>query len=98
MRWNRVDVAGVVHDYLYNDPAYPRLQADWIWFKVARGGQGRARAWPHQVLAGLIALVLFGWWAKTAGPACTKLNKCCWLIVDLFLGLGALWAIRQMIA
>lgn len=98
MRWNRVDVAGVVHDYLYRNPIYPRLKADWIWFKVARGGRGPARAWPHQAAAGLIALVLFGWWAKATGPACTTFNKCCWLFVDLVLGLGALWVVRQMVA
>ena len=98
MRWNRVDVAGVVHDHLYRNPACSRLRADWIWFQVARGGRGPARAWLHQALAGLVALVLFGWWAKTTGPACTKLHKCCWLAVDVLLGLAALWAVRQMAA
>lgn len=95
MRWNRVDVAGVVHDCLYRNPAYPRLRADWIWFEVARSGRGQARAWPHQALAGLVALVLFGWAAKTTGPACTRLDKCGWLVVDLLLGAAVLWAVRQ---
>lgn len=98
MRWNRVDVAGVVHDCLYRDPDYPRLRADWIWFKVARSGRRRARAWPHQAVAGLVALVLFGWRAKTTGPACRKLDKWCWLVVDVLLGLAALWTVRQMVA
>lgn len=36
--WSRVDVAGVVHDFLYRQPGFPRKKADDIWEEIAREG------------------------------------------------------------
>ena len=63
MHWSRVDVAGVVHDYLYRCgagvPSYTKAHADRIWRSVALSGD--RRAWWHQAWLGWIALRLFGW-------------------------------------
>ena len=48
VRWSRVDIAGVVHDYLYETRCVPRSKADMIWRIVARAGAHRAnwiQAW-----------------------------------------------------
>ena len=45
--WSQVDVAGVVHDFLYRDTACPRAVADDVWLELARSGAvgvGRCRA------------------------------------------------------
>ena len=84
MHWSRVDVAGVVHDYLYRCgegvPDCTRARADRIWRRVARAGD--RRAWWHQAWVGWGALGLFGWcsfrrrgvWAYTKKP--TDAEKC----------------------
>lgn len=40
VRWSKVDVAGVVHDWIYRYPdGFTRRQADYIWYDLAlRGG------------------------------------------------------------
>ena len=48
VRWSRVDVAGVVHDYLYRVGGVTRKEADLIWRKVAKAGDhsaNRVQAW-----------------------------------------------------
>ena len=66
VRWSRVDVAGVVHDYLYARGALNRWQADWIWFEIARSGDHCANF--VQAVACWLALRLCGWciWCKAA--------------------------------
>ena len=85
MHWSRVDVAGVVHDYLYRCGAeesccYTKAHADRIWRRVALAGSRRALC--HQAWLGWLALRLFGWcsfhrldvWAYTAEPTASR--KC----------------------
>lgn len=64
VRWSRVDIAGVVHDYLYARGALSRWQADWVWFEIARSGSHCANL--VQAFACWLALRLFGWcvWCK----------------------------------
>ncbi|MYB04893.1 MAG: DUF1353 domain-containing protein [Gemmatimonadetes bacterium] len=66
VHWSRVDVAGVVHDYLYRcggkvRDTYPKGQSDRIWRWIALSGD--RRAWRYQAWLGWFALRLFGWWA-----------------------------------
>lgn len=66
VHWSRVDVAGVVHDYLYRcggtmPDTYSKAQSDRIWRWIALSGD--RRAWPYQAWIGWFALRLFGWWA-----------------------------------
>lgn len=66
VHWSRVDVAGVVHDYLYRcgkdvPDSYTNAEADAIWRRVAVFGD--RRAYCHQALLGWIGLRLFGWWS-----------------------------------
>lgn len=66
VRWSRVDVAGVVHDFLYARGTLGRWQADGVWYKVARSGEHRANL--LQAAACWSALRLFGWfiWIRAA--------------------------------
>lgn len=59
--WTKVDVAGVVHDYLYHCPNRigSRFREDLIWFKIARAGKWRS-SWPTAGF-GLLGILLFGW-------------------------------------
>ena len=59
VHWSKVDVAGVVHDYLYDRGTLSRWQADRVWFEVARSGDHRANC--VQAFACWLALRLFGW-------------------------------------
>ena len=66
VHWSRVDVAGVVHDYLYRcgvtlPDEYTKAQSDRIWRWIALSGD--RRAWRYQAWLGWFALRLFGWWA-----------------------------------
>lgn len=85
MHWSRVDVAGVVHDYLYRcgkemPDEYTKADADRIWRRVALAGARRALC--HQAWLGWLALRLFGWcfflrrdvWAYTDEPTASR--KC----------------------
>ena len=48
VRWSRVDIAGVVHDWLYRTGQIPRNDADRIWRMVAITGEhcaNRFQAW-----------------------------------------------------
>ena len=61
IRWSRVDIAGVVHDYLYHKQTYPRSKADRIWYLCASSGEHSAN-WV-QGWIGWMALRVGGWWA-----------------------------------
>ena len=78
--WAKVDIAGVVHDFLYWCPleakaahVTSRTCADDIWWELAGTGQHHANAVQRRL--GRIALWLFGWWAlrkalQTGGRVC----------------------------
>ena len=61
--WSRVDIAGVVHDFLYWCPqrGIDRKSADGIWREIAGAGERRAN-WFQQWL-GWTGLRIGGWWA-----------------------------------
>lgn len=59
VRWSKVDLAGVVHDGLYQTGKLPREHADTIWRLVAVAGEHRAN--PFQAWTGWAGLRLGGW-------------------------------------
>ena len=59
VRWSKIDIAGVVHDYLYDHGAGTRSNADWVWYQVAISGSHRANLLQAWIC--WISLVLFGW-------------------------------------
>lgn len=71
VRWSKVDIAGVVHDYLYQEVRGSRQHADEIWRLIAISGDHRANT--MQAWVGWSALRLGGYpiwlrykWAKMA--------------------------------
>ncbi len=58
VRWSRVDIAGVVHDWLYAKGKVTRARADDIWRALARSGRHRAGAWQARLC--WLGLRLFG--------------------------------------
>ncbi len=62
VRWSKVDVAGVVHDYLYwcARGTVPALASDWIWKEIAGSGDRYANvlqrwlAWMALALGGRV--------------------------------------------
>jgi hypothetical protein len=64
VRWSRVDIAGVVHDYLYEEQTVTRAAADRVWRVVAMAGERHANAF--QAWVGWMALRIGGWiaWNK----------------------------------
>ena len=91
IHWTRVDIAGVVHDYLYSEDKrdYSRRRADWIWFRVALSGC--RRAFPHQAVLGLIALLLFGWMLKATGSGCSWRAKLITGLVEVPAAVLLIW-------
>ena len=73
IRWSRVDVAGVVHDFLYWCPRkdISRKRSDAIWREVAGAGEHHAN-WLQQWL-GWTGLRLGGWRAHR--NACIARNS-----------------------
>lgn len=61
VRWSKVDVAGVVHDWLYQTGVTSRSHADDIWRLVAIAGEHRANAF--QAWTAWLGLRLGGWYA-----------------------------------
>lgn len=59
VRWSKVDIAGVVHDWYYQTGAASRARADKIWRLVAVAGTHRANAF--QAWVGWLALRVGGW-------------------------------------
>ena len=60
IKWSKVDIAGVVHDWLYSMSVdgFDRCRADDVWCQLA--GSGRHHANPLQRLFGWWGLRLFG--------------------------------------
>ena len=74
VRWSKVDVAGVVHDWLYAKGEMPRERADKIWRIVALSGEHCANL--VQAYVCWLGLRVWGWraWnrharARAANPA-----------------------------
>ena len=61
MAWSKVDITGVVHDWLYAEGSMDRSEADRIWKEVALCGGHSANG--LQAWLGRGALFLLGWWA-----------------------------------
>lgn len=61
VRWSKVDVAGVVHDWLYLTGEKDRADADDIWRLVATAGDHRANAF--QAWTAWLGLRIGGWYA-----------------------------------
>ncbi len=61
VRWSKVDIAGVVHDWFYQTGATSRARADEIWRLMAMAGKHHANA--VQAWIGWLALRLGGWLA-----------------------------------
>ena len=61
LHWSRVDIAGVVHDFLYwcPQPNIDRKRADAVWREMAGAGERRAN-WVQRWL-GWVGLWLCGW-------------------------------------
>ena len=62
VRWSKVDIAGVVHDFLYRNTDCPRIEADAIWRELARSGVHCA-SW-FQAWVAWVMLCGFGGWSK----------------------------------
>jgi len=58
VRWSKVDIAGVVHDWLYQTAFTSRARADKIWRLVAVAGDHHANAF--QAWVGWLALRVGG--------------------------------------
>ena len=60
IHWKRVDLAGVVHDWLYaiaKNGGRERMEVDWIWWDVALSGKrGVTRANRFQAAAGWLGI------------------------------------------
>ena len=59
VRWSKVDIAGVVHDWLYQTAFTSRARADRIWRLVAIAGEHHANTFQGWV--GWFALRVGGW-------------------------------------
>ena len=59
--WSRVDIAGVVHDFLYWCPqeGFSRKRADDVWRRIAAAGASRANS--LQQWLGWAGLRMIGW-------------------------------------
>ena len=87
VNWDRVDIAGVVHDHLYRTAGSftwrSRWEADLVWVRLARTGGHRAN-WLQAAL-GFAGLYLGACWVRPARPKCTWRHKATMAIVDLLL-------------
>lgn len=72
VRWSKIDIAGVVHDYLYDHGTGSRSSADWVWYQIAISGPHRANLLQAWIC--WISLVLFGWTAWNSSRQ-TPLSK-----------------------
>lgn len=60
VRWSKVDIAGVIHDFLYQRNGITREMADAIWKEVAESGKKSAN--KVQSTLSWVGLRLGGWW------------------------------------
>ena len=97
VNWNRVDVAGVVHDHLYRKAKCftwrSRWKADLVWLRLARSGAHRAN-WLQAAL-GFAGLYLGACWVQPARPKCKWPHKATMAIVDLLLLVLIGWALCE---
>ncbi len=61
VRFDRVDLAGVVHDWLYYSEMEDRRTSDYVWREVAMMGDHKAN--KLQAWLSWIGLRAFGWYA-----------------------------------
>ena len=61
VRWSKVDIAGVVHDWLYQEGTTSRARADEIWRRLAVSSEHRANAF--QAWVAWLAVRVWGWGA-----------------------------------
>lgn len=75
VRWSRVDIAGVIHDFLYWCPqcGISRKRADAIWCEVAGAGEHCAN--KFQQYLGWIGLRLGGWIAYRKARIARELGR-----------------------
>lgn len=70
--WSKVDMAGVVHDFLYRESTgRSRWREDVIWFKIATAGK-----WGSSRLTaglGFLGIRLFGWLFRKHEPIVRRL-------------------------
>lgn len=69
-RWDRIDLAGIIHDWLWKHAHWPEDEARvgyWkgnkVWYDVARAGDGETSAGPFWSVVGYAGLTLGGWWS-----------------------------------
>lgn len=77
VNWDRVDIAGVVHDYIYRTEKRftwrSRWEADLVWYRLARSGVHHAN-WLQAAL-GFVGLYFGACWVQPARPKCTAWHK-----------------------
>lgn len=61
VRWSRVDIAGVVHDWLYATGVMKRRRADEIWRTLALSGSHHANLFQAYIC--WIGLLACGWYS-----------------------------------
>ena len=93
VHWSKVDIAGVVHDWLYCKGTVSRLQADRIWYLVAIAGKHHANC--LQAVVGWLGLVLGGWYQWNKYNMAQSMNKVQTLSIIIyilgFIGWFILW-------
>ena len=64
VRWSKVDIAGVFHDWLYREGMYSRKYSDKLWYAVATAGETSAN--KYQAGLSYLGLRMGGWttWRK----------------------------------
>ena len=98
VRWSRVDIAGVVHDWLYRYGERPRKDADEVWWLVARSGKNRA----NSLQAGLCWVALRGFGVPTWNGYCehnkaTREKVPLWTVLPLGVALFVvLWILTSL--
>ena len=97
IKWSRVDIAGVVHDWLYAEgDKTSRARADRIWRLVAMAGDHHANAF--QAWIGYLALRGYGAiaWAghrKTKAAWCIAITEAALSTLFLLSLIGAVWLV-----
>ena len=98
--WHKVDVAGVVHDWLYGKDQvdFGRLRADWIWFKICRSGDKRARLGFFPAFVAMLVLMLVAWIHKEGWFTGPKFTVMVVINISVFspIALGVLFAVVRL--
>ena len=94
--WSKVDVAGVIHDYLYQNPGTvkgirTRRHEDEVWRKIARAGDWRCSRFTARL--GWAGMRLAGWIFRE-GPR-QKARERTGLGIGAAALLGAVWRICE---